>query len=138
MAGKVVYTILYTDLSAKTPDVFETYMSVDFGSTYSSLLASASFGVDKLNNALSAFGKLAHETATYILSVDGIPSRDGTVYPVMSGTWATSPVPHWSGSAGADGDSPYILASLTGSIYDEATNLSAVAKKAYLKVKAIR
>jgi len=139
MAGSVVYTVLYTDICGKTPETFDTLLSVNFGSTYSSLLASASFGVDKLNAALLTYGKQAHETASYILKAECEPSRDGTVWPVLSGTFVTGvDFPHWSGSAGADGVAPYIKASNTGSIYDEATDLSAVGKTAYLYIKAWR
>jgi hypothetical protein len=138
MAG-TVYTCLYTDLCLRTPPdgVFNVYASVDFGSTYSSLAASASFGVDKINTMLSAYGKQSYETASYILSIEGISSRDGTVLPVASGTFVAKSgdtLGHWSGSAGA----PYIKASQTGSIYEEATDLSAAGKTAYLWIKAIR
>ena len=143
MAGTVVYTCLYTDLSLRTPPdgVFNIYASIDFGSTYSSLAASASFGVDKINTMLSAYGKQSYETASYILSIEGVPSRDGTVLPLASGTFVAKSgdtLGHWSGSSGADGVAPYIKASQTGSIYDEGTDLSAVGKTAYLWIKAVR
>jgi hypothetical protein len=143
MAGKVVYTCLYTDLCLRTPPdgVFDVYASVNFGSTYSSLFASASFGVDKINTMLSEYGKQDHETASYILSIEGIPSCDGTVLPLASGTFVAKSgdtLGYWSGSSGTDGVAPYIKASQTGSVYDEGTDLSADDKTAYLWIKAVR
>lgn len=124
------YSVLYSDLSLETPKVFNTYLSVNFGTLYSSLDASASFGPSQINTALLAAGYKVHETCSSILYVQPMLSRDGTVMPCFSGTWNSNG--YWTGSTTAYNG--FLKASLTGSIYDEETDLSAVGKTAYILV----
>lgn len=119
------FTVIYTDLTLATAEKFDTLMSVDFGSTFSSGSASGSFTVSTLNAALLSHGLRPHEQASALLYVQGIVSRDGTVLPFLSGTYVSGVL---SGSV--------VKACNSGSVYDEGTDLSAAGKLGYMIVTA--
>lgn len=124
----VTYTCLYSELNLKTPEKFESLLSVNYGTLYSSAAASGSFGATQLNAALLAAGYNAHETASQVLYVSPMPSRDGTVLPLFSGTFVAN--------AGFSGS--VLKALITGSLYHEGADLSDAAKTAYILVGAKR